>query len=105
MRTGSDLLHQVRPEDFTWYLRQVPNWIGNKEYMIELEGIDGCVSFGETIREAKKGLYEALHLWLKRYGEEALPVVQSEGAQLIHLLPEMTDVEVRYINEELQKLI
>lgn len=55
MRTGSDLLNQVRPEDFTWYLRQVPNWIGSKEYMIELEGIDGCVSFGETIREAKKG--------------------------------------------------
>ena len=105
MRTGSDLLNQVRPEDFTWYLRQVPNWIGSKEYMIELEGIDGCVSFGETIREAKKGLYEALYLWLKRYGEEALPAAGNEGAQLIHLLPEMTDVEVQYINEELQRLI
>ncbi|MCM2675339.1 type II toxin-antitoxin system HicB family antitoxin [Alkalicoccobacillus plakortidis] len=106
MRTGSDLhYYQVRPEDFTWYLRQVPNWFGNKEYMIELEGIDGCVSFGDTVKEAKKGLQDALSLWLKRYGEEALPLHQHEGAQLIHILPEMSNLEVQYINEELQKLI
>ncbi|TSB48105.1 type II toxin-antitoxin system HicB family antitoxin [Alkalicoccobacillus porphyridii] len=105
MRAGNNLqYYDVKPEDFTWYLRQVPNWLGSKEYMIELEGIDGCVSFGDTVKEAKQGLKSALSQWMTRYGEFSLPV-QSEGAHLIHLIPEMTNVEVQYINEELQKLI
>ncbi|MDQ0208173.1 type II toxin-antitoxin system HicB family antitoxin [Alkalicoccobacillus murimartini] len=105
MRTESDFPYDhVCPEEFTWYLRQVPNWFGKKEYMIELEGIDGCVSFGDSVKEAKQGLKEALSLWLRRYGESALPV-QREGAQLIHILPEMSNLDVQYINEELQKFI
>ncbi|WP_017726523.1 type II toxin-antitoxin system HicB family antitoxin [Halalkalibacterium ligniniphilum] len=93
----------VEPDDFTWRVARHFNWSGGFEYMIEIEELDGCISYGNTIGDAKHGLYEALHLWIRQYGESALPEIPS-GAQLIFLDPPMTVEDFEYINQELKKL-
>ncbi|MDV2686395.1 type II toxin-antitoxin system HicB family antitoxin [Alkalihalophilus sp. As8PL] len=92
-----------RAEDFAWQIQRVPDWSGRTEIMIEIVGAEGCVSFGYTVKEAKKGLIEALMHWVRKYGELALPEA-NVGAQLIYLAPTMTKEEEDYINVELKKL-
>ncbi|MDT8859342.1 type II toxin-antitoxin system HicB family antitoxin [Alkalihalobacillus sp. MEB130] len=96
-------VREYRPEDFTWRVREVKDWQGGIEMMIEIDQLDGCVSFGETVKDAKSGLRESLYLWLRTYGESQLPDVQG-GAQLIYLDPPMEEEEFDYINRELQLL-
>ena len=92
-----------KPENFRWRVRRVSNWMGRQEMMIELDELEGCVSFGDTLREAKKGLKESLFLWIRHHGEQQLPDIRS-GAHLIILDSPMTDEEFEYINTELKKL-
>ncbi len=92
-----------KPENFKWRVRKVSNWFGCSEVMIELDELDGCVSFGDTLREAKIGLRESLFLWIRQHGEQQLPDICS-GAHLIMLDPPMTDEEFEYINTEIKKL-
>jgi predicted RNase H-like HicB family nuclease len=94
---------ECKPEDFNWRVRKVYNWLGGMEVMIELDQLDGCVSFGETVKEAKKGLQESLYLWIRMHGEQQLPDIRSE-AQLIFLDPPMEVEEFEYINNELLTL-
>ncbi|WP_100405153.1 type II toxin-antitoxin system HicB family antitoxin [Bacillus solitudinis] len=104
MRRKSDSVFDlISPEDFIWRVRRVSNWLGASEFMIELEGIDGCVSFGDSITAAKLGLEEALELWIRHHGESLLPESCS-GAQIILLEPQMSEEEVLYLNTELKKL-
>ena len=63
-------IHIVQPEEFSWSVRRVPNWLGGTEFMFEIIGADGCVSFGDTIYEAKRGLKESLQLWIRTNGEQ-----------------------------------
>ena len=42
-------IHIVQPEEFSWSVRRVPNWLGGTEFMFEIIGADGCVSFGDTV--------------------------------------------------------
>ncbi|MEC2071798.1 type II toxin-antitoxin system HicB family antitoxin [Alkalihalophilus marmarensis] len=90
-------------DDYAWQVRRVPDWTGQTEIMIEIIGAEGCVSFGYSVKEAKRGLKEALLLWIKKYGELALPEGR-EGAHLIYIEPEMSKEEEDYINVELKKL-
>lgn len=92
-----------KPEDFNWRVKKVYNWQGGFEVMIELDQLDGCVSFGDTVKEAKQGLRESLYLWIRMYGEQQLPDIHNE-AQLIFLDPPMEVAEFEYINNELQLL-
>lgn len=89
--------------DFHWIVRKVYKWNGQMELMIELIDLDGCVSYGDTFKEARESLPLALHYWLTKYGEQQLPEPR-EGAQLIFLEQEMTLNEFHYINQELAKL-
>ncbi|MCM3714973.1 type II toxin-antitoxin system HicB family antitoxin [Halalkalibacter oceani] len=91
------------PEDFQWRVRKVFDWCGKVEIMIELEELDGCLSFGDTVREAKDGLKEALYLWIRRHGEQQLPEVQ-QSAHLIILEPPMTTKEFHHVNDEVKKM-
>ncbi|WP_100373815.1 HicB family protein [Bacillus sp. FJAT-45037] len=90
-------------DHFSWLVRRVPDWMGRTEIMIEIIGAQGCVSFGYTVKEAKRGLGEALKLWVMRNGELALPE-GNEGAHLVYIEPAMTKEEEAYINVELKKL-
>ncbi|KGA98759.1 hypothetical protein AJ85_16530 [Alkalihalobacillus alcalophilus ATCC 27647 = CGMCC 1.3604] len=99
----SEQIHIVQPDVFSWTVRRVPNWMGGTEFMFEINGVDGCVSFGDTIYEAKKGLTDSLNLWIKKNGEHLLPEAQT-GGQLIVLEQDMSDEEFTYINLELQTL-
>jgi predicted RNase H-like HicB family nuclease len=77
--------------------------MGGFEYMIELGQLEGCMSFGETLKEAKLGLKESLHLWIRSHGQQQLPDIR-DGAHLIYLDPPMQVEEFNYINSELKKL-
>ncbi len=92
---------QLRPDMFAWNVRQVHDWLGGTEFMIEILGMDGCASFGRSVREAKAGLREALYLWIERHGHCALPQ-GCEGAQVIILEEPMSAEEVSFINNELK---
>ncbi|GAE34198.1 type II toxin-antitoxin system HicB family antitoxin [Halalkalibacter akibai] len=89
--------------DFTWRVQKVNNWCGGSEIMIEMVDLDGCVSFGDTVREARSHLVESLQLWIKHYGDYSLPEIK-EGAHIIYLDPPMEESEFNYINLELKKL-
>ncbi|WP_088103872.1 HicB family protein [Halalkalibacter urbisdiaboli] len=97
------VLQMNSPEDFNWQLRKIPNWRGGTSIMIEIVGAEGCVSYGDSVKQAKEGLYEALLVWIRHFGEYALPETR-EGAQIVFLEPPMTDEEYQYINTELKKL-
>ncbi|GAE25788.1 hypothetical protein JCM9140_1804 [Halalkalibacter wakoensis JCM 9140] len=90
-----------KPEHFTWRVRKVFDWRGGMEVMIEFEELHGCVSYGETVRDAKMGLTDSLYMWIRMYGESQLPDLR-DGAQLIHLDPPMDEEEFRSINYELR---
>ncbi|MFC0473203.1 type II toxin-antitoxin system HicB family antitoxin [Halalkalibacter kiskunsagensis] len=94
---------EYKPEQFSWRVRKVYNWRGGFEFLIELHQLDGCESFGETMREAKVGLKESLHLWIRTHGQQQLPDIR-DGAHLIYLDPPMQMEEFEYINRELKKL-
>ncbi len=91
------------PNHFRWTVRKVFNWLGDTEFMIELDELDGCVSFGHTITEAKKDLHEALYLWIRKHGEGMLPDV-IQGAHLTILEPPMNKDEFIYINKQLKEI-
>lgn len=94
-----------KPEDFKWRVRKVFNWMGHSEMMIELDELDGCVSFGDTLREAKKGLTESLFLWIRQHGEQQLPDIYSSArAHLIILESPMREEEFEFVNTEIKKL-
>ncbi|WP_332697552.1 type II toxin-antitoxin system HicB family antitoxin [Halalkalibacter lacteus] len=94
---------EYRPEQFIWRVRKVYNWMGGFEFMIALDQLEGCESFGETMREAKVGLEESLHLWIYTHGQQQLPDIRK-GAHLIYMDSPMEIEEFEYINYELKKL-
>ncbi|ARK31769.1 type II toxin-antitoxin system HicB family antitoxin [Halalkalibacter krulwichiae] len=71
--------------------------------MIELMELDGCVSFGDTLKEAKADLSEALTLWIQYHGEQQLPEIR-DGAHIIYLDAPMEIREFQYINSELENM-
>ncbi|BAB06985.1 type II toxin-antitoxin system HicB family antitoxin [Halalkalibacterium halodurans] len=89
------------PDAFSWRISRPFDWSGSQGYTIELEELEGCLSYGSTIREAKKGLTEALGGWVRKHGERALPEVE-DGAQIIYLEPPMSIEEFDWINDELR---
>ncbi|NEU29992.1 type II toxin-antitoxin system HicB family antitoxin [bacterium LRH843] len=98
------LREDCRPEDYSWRIRKVANWLGQTEVMIEIDELKGCVSFGDTLKEAKIGLVESLFLWVRKHGGQGLPP-KCSGAHLIILEQPMCEDEFIYINEELNKMI
>ncbi|MFC0562026.1 type II toxin-antitoxin system HicB family antitoxin [Halalkalibacter alkalisediminis] len=98
----SNKLEHYQLDDFTWRVRKVFNWSGDFEVMIEIEELDGCVSFGKTVKEAKADLAIALRLWVQFQGEQLLPDIR-EGAHIVYLDPPMDESEFDYINDELQR--
>ncbi|GAF64249.1 hypothetical protein BTS2_1141 [Bacillus sp. TS-2] len=103
MFDNSKPIEVYQPDFFSWTVRRVPNWCGETEIMFEINELDGCVSFGDNVKEAKQGLHEALHLWIKKNGAHLLPEV-NDGCHLVYLEPNMSQDEVTYINSELQSL-
>ena len=95
-------LQRYQLDDFTWRVRKVFNWSGDFEVMIEIVELDGCFSFGRTVKEAKADLAIALRLWIQYQGEQLLPEMR-EGAHIVYLDPPMEESEFDFINDELQK--
>ncbi|SDB81139.1 hypothetical protein [Shouchella lonarensis] len=86
--------------DYHWRVRKVFNWCGGIEYMIELLGREECIGFGNTMREARRDLEEAMGLYELRNGTASLPEVAKQ-AQIIVLEPSMTLEEMSNVNENL----
>lgn len=98
-----EIVERIDPSQYAWTVKKTFNWLGKTEFMIEIDEIDGCVSFGDTIREAKRGLHEALYLWIKKYGYDMLPEMRK-GAHIITIEHPMTEAEFHYINKKLTEL-
>jgi predicted RNase H-like HicB family nuclease len=96
-------LEPYQIDDFKWRVRKVYDWSGGFEMMIELDELEGCVSFGSTLKEAKVHLIESLRLWIQHHGEQLLPDIR-DGAHLIYLDSPMDCEEFTYINQELKKI-
>ncbi|MBU8905256.1 type II toxin-antitoxin system HicB family antitoxin [Desertibacillus haloalkaliphilus] len=93
-----DQLNSLLPlHSYSWLVRKQFNWIGGYEYLIELKEVEGCFSYGDTIAEAKKGLKEAMVLWVMKHGVEALPE-PVHSTQLVYIQPPMTEEEFEQIN-------
>lgn len=96
-------LENYQLDDFTWRVRKVYNWNGDFEIMMEVNELDGCVSFGKTVREAKADLAIALRLWIQYQGEQLLPEVR-DGAHVVYIDPPMDESEFDFINQELKQI-
>ncbi|WP_227936548.1 type II toxin-antitoxin system HicB family antitoxin [Alkalihalobacillus deserti] len=99
----SNRLERYQLDDFTWRVRKVFNWNGDFEMMIEINELDGCVSFGRNIKEAKVDLAIALRHWIQYQGEQLLPDIR-DGAHIVYLDPPMDESEFDYINKELKRI-
>lgn len=82
---------------YTWLVRKQLNWRGDWEYAIEIKELDGCISYGDTYREAKEGLAEAASLWLKFHGLLTLPINVGKKPLLV-IEPKMTEAEFQQVN-------
>ncbi len=89
----------IDPDTFTWIVRKQLNCCGGAEYMIEVKELNGCISYGETIAEAKKGLEESIKLWYSHHKKEN-SLLQT-NTKVIHLEPNMTKEEFEQINQKL----
>lgn len=92
------------PTSYSWIIRKQFNYSGKNEYMIELVELEGCVSYGETIAEAKQGLKESIKLWFKHHGNKK-PSILKTTKQLVHIEPNMTKEEFKKLNNRLLQLI
>ncbi|MGO4890071.1 type II toxin-antitoxin system HicB family antitoxin [Anaerobacillus sp. MEB173] len=87
---------------YTWLVRKQFDWCGGMEYSIELKELEGCVSYGYTIAEAKKGLLDSVKVWLNGHNN-TLPAAKNE-THIIVIEPDMHKEEFDYINHSLQQL-
>lgn len=85
-------------QDFAWHVRKQHNWCGGYEYSIEVEGLAGLVSYGDTYRDAKEGLIESAFFWMRHLKLERLPNGQNGSPHLIHISTTMSDEEFEQIN-------
>jgi predicted RNase H-like HicB family nuclease len=92
------------PKSYTWIVQKQLNCFGGTEYMIEIKELDGCVSYGESLAEAKKGLQESIQLWFKHRNEKAKLLKKSKN-HMVFLQPNMTKEEFEQINKRLLHML
>ncbi|WNF36103.1 type II toxin-antitoxin system HicB family antitoxin [Bacillaceae bacterium IKA-2] len=92
------------PNSYTWVVRKQLDYLGSDEYMIEIRELTGCVSYGDTFAEAKKGLRESIKIWLK-HQRFYVPIVPSSKIKLIYMEPPMTRTEFKQVNYRLLHLL
>jgi predicted RNase H-like HicB family nuclease len=91
-------------ESYTWVVRKQLNCFGRDEFLIEIKELEGCVSYGDTLAEAKEGLCESIELWLKHHRIN-VSLAGNSKAQLIYMVPQMTREEFERINYQLLHIV
>lgn len=91
-------------ESYTWVVRKQLNCYGRDEYLIEINELKGCVSYGDTFAEAKEGVRESIELWLKHHRLNVLLAPNPKG-NLIYIKPPMTRKEFNQINYQISSLV
>ncbi|WP_026671681.1 type II toxin-antitoxin system HicB family antitoxin [Alkalihalobacterium bogoriense] len=84
-------------KQYTWLVRQEMDWQGGIEYSIEIKELPGCVSYGDTYKQAKEGLIEAVTLWKEKRKISQLRI-PNEGSDNINIQSAMTLKEFEDIN-------
>lgn len=92
------------PKSYTWIIRKQPTCFGGTEYMIEIKELIGCVSYGDTLAEAKKGLKESIQLWFKHRSKNEIVPVKTRN-HIVHIEPNMTKAEFEQINKKLLHIL
>lgn len=90
-------------QKYTWRVQKQKNWRGGYGYMIEVDELDGLISYGNTYREAKEGLMEAVHYWLQQRQLTSLPARESSQPSFIRIDTSMSEEEFQEINLLIQK--
>lgn len=85
------------PKQYTWLVRQEMDWQGGIEYSIEIKELPGCISYGNTYKQAKEGLFEAVMLWKEKRKINQLRI-PNEGSDNINIQSAMTLKEFEDIN-------
>ncbi|WP_209123918.1 type II toxin-antitoxin system HicB family antitoxin [Alkalihalobacillus sp. BA299] len=85
-------------KQYSWLVRRQYNWKGREEYSIEVKGLDGCIGYGDTYKEAKEDLILAVRLWLKKQGLTKLPKKKNKHRPLLIIEPAMTKEEFDQVN-------
>ncbi|WP_096202628.1 type II toxin-antitoxin system HicB family antitoxin [Bacillus sp. FJAT-45350] len=99
IQTDSSSLKMI--EAFTWVVRREMNWPFGNGYSIYLKEVDGCLSYGDTYQEAKKGLVEAFCQWLEKNVD--LPQQRLNPIHIVEVEPAMSKTEFDEINLAIQQ--
>ncbi|QOY33815.1 type II toxin-antitoxin system HicB family antitoxin [Anaerobacillus isosaccharinicus] len=94
----------ICPKSYTWLVQKQLTCFGGTEYMIEIKELDGCVSYGESFAEAKKGLQESIQLWFKYHRKLETQPIKNQ-THLVHMEPKMTKEEFEQINKLLLHIL
>ncbi|OLO40196.1 hypothetical protein BTR23_06770 [Alkalihalophilus pseudofirmus] len=85
-------------QQYSWLVRRQFNWKGHEEYSIEVKGLDGCIGYGDTYKEAKEDLAIAVQLWLKKQGLTEIPKIKGRHRPLLMIEPAMSKGEFEQVN-------
>ncbi|WP_216831838.1 type II toxin-antitoxin system HicB family antitoxin [Alkalihalobacterium elongatum] len=99
MKRGHQEIHNILDlKQHSLILRRQYNWKGQEEYSVEIKGLEDCVGYGDTYKEAKEDLILAVRLWLKREGRTELPPINKNKQPMLFIEPSMTEEEFKQIN-------
>jgi len=79
----STLLFQMPKQDYKFEVIFTPQEEGG--YTAEVLNLPGCVSEGETLKEAEENIHEAIELYLETLEDRGLPLPSPKSIKVIHM--------------------